>query len=154
MNQPTHMPHDPSGDPHDLARFVRAQAGCFDTALAELRAGRKRTHWMWFVFPQLRGLGRSETSRFYGIDGLEEAAAYLGHPLLGPRLRAAFGALLASPGSAEAILGPVDAMKLRSSATLFERAAPDDPLFGAVLERFFGGERDARTLALLDGQPG
>ena len=142
-------------DDAGLERFVDAQSGgVYERAIDELRRGRKSSHWMWFVFPQLRGLGRSETSRFYGIDGLEEAAAYLGHPMLGPRLRAAFQAVLAAPGSAEAILGPVDAMKLRSSATLFERAAPADPLFGAVLERFFGGERDARTLALLDGQPG
>ena len=105
---------------------------------------------MWFVFPQLRGLGRSETSRHFGIGGLGEARAYLAHPVLGPRLRAAFEAILEAPGAATEILGPIDAVKLRSSATLFARAAPADPLFPAVLTRFFDGAADSATDALLD----
>lgn len=137
-------------DQRDLERFVDAQSGTFDTALAELRRGRKVGHWMWFVFPQLRGLGRSETSTFFGLDGLAEAQAYLAHPVLGPRLRAACEAILDAEGDAEAILGPIDAMKLRSSMTVFERAAPDEPLFRAVLDRFYAGERDSRTLELLE----
>jgi uncharacterized protein (DUF1810 family) len=128
----------------DLDRFVDAQAGVFDQALAELRAGRKQGHWMWFVFPQLLGLGKSETSRFYGLNGIEEARAYLAHPVLGPRLRAACEAIGNAPGEAVAILGPIDAMKLRSSLTLFHRAAPD-PLFPALLERFFDGAPDPAT---------
>ena len=138
----------------DLDRFHAAHAGVHDQALAELRAGRKRSHWMWFVFPQLRGLGRSETSRFYGLDGLDEARAYLTDPMLGARLRAAFQAVLAAPGTADAILGPIDAMKLRSSATLFLRAAPAEPAFRAVLDRFFDGAADPATDALLAGAPG
>lgn len=145
---------DARGDVGGLGRFVDAQRDTFDRALDELRAGRKSSHWMWFVFPQLRGLGRSETSRFDGLDGLEEARAYLAHPALGPRLRAACEAILSAPGDAEAILGPVDAMKLRSSATLFERAGSGDPVFAAVLDRFFGGERDRLTLELLDAEAG
>lgn len=137
-------------DQRDLERFVDAQSGTFDTALAELRRGRKVGHWMWFVFPQLRGLGRSETSTFFGLDGLAEAQAYLAHPVLGPRLRAACEAIIEAAGDAEAILGPIDAMKLRSSMTVFERAAPDEPLFRAVLDRFYAGERDSRTLELLE----
>ena len=137
----------------DLARFVEAQAGIYQQALVELRAGRKQSHWMWFVFPQLRGLGRSETSRFYGLADLGEARAYLEHPVLGSRLRAAFEAVLAAPGSAENILGPIDAVKLRSSATLFLRAAPGEPLFIEILDRFFGGGPDAATDDLLRAGP-
>jgi uncharacterized protein (DUF1810 family) len=137
-------------DEHDLDRFVRAQGGGLDAPLAELRRGRKVGHWMWFVFPQLRGLGRSETSTFFGLDGLAEAQAYLAHPVLGPRLRAACEAIIEAAGDAEAILGPIDAMKLRSSMTVFERAAPDEPLFRAVLDRFYAGDRDSRTLELLE----
>jgi uncharacterized protein (DUF1810 family) len=133
----------------DLDRFVDAQRGTYDSALGELRVGRKSSHWMWFVFPQLRGLGRSETSRFYGLEGLAEAEAYLAHPVLGPRLRAACDALLEAPGSADGILGAVDALKLRSSMTLFRHAAPDDARFAAVLERFYRGEPDPLTEALL-----
>ena len=134
---------------YDLERFLDAQRAIIDAALAELRAGRKRSHWMWFVLPQLRGLGRSETSRLYGLEGLEEARSYLAHPVLGPRLHAACEALLAAPGSAVDILGSIDAMKLRSSATLFQRAAPDDPHFPALLDRFFDGEPDPATDQLL-----
>jgi len=134
----------------DLQRFLDAQGGgVYEQVLAELRAGRKRSHWMWFVFPQLRGLGRSETSRFYGVDGLGEAHAYLADPVLGPRLRECFEAIVAASATAEEILGTIDAMKLRSSATLFARAEPDEPLFGTVLDRFFDGAPDPATDALL-----
>jgi uncharacterized protein (DUF1810 family) len=133
----------------DLGRFVVAQEGVIDQALAELRAGRKRSHWMWFVFPQLRGLGRSDTSRYFGLEGLEEARAYLEHPLLGSRLRACCAALLGAEGDAVDILGAIDALKLRSSMTLFHRAAPDDPLFAEVLARFHGGTPDPLTDELL-----
>ena len=138
-------------DPHDLARFVAAQASTFDAALAELRAGAKRTHWMWFVFPQLHGLGRSAAALHYGLHGRADAAAYARHPLLGPRLRQCCEALLAVPPgrSAHEILGPPDDLKLRSSMTLFATAVPGEPLFGRVLQRFYGGEPDPRTLALL-----
>ena len=134
----------------DLSRFVEAQREVWPAALAELRAGRKTSHWMWFVFPQIAGLGRSPTAIFYAIASEAEARAYLGHPLLGARLREAVLALLAHEGeSAEAILGPVDAIKLRSSMTLFERVgAPGDP-FGRCLDAFFAGERDGATLRLL-----
>lgn len=133
----------------DLERFVTAQSGVYDQALAELQAGCKRSHWMWFIFPQLRGLGFTETAEFYGISGLEEAAAYLAHPLLGPRLRACTEALLALPDADPVqVLGHTDALKLRSSMTLFAVASAD-PLFDDVLTRFYAGERDQRTLDLL-----
>ena len=135
--------------PIDLDRFVAAQSATYEDALAELRASRKRSHWMWFVFPQLRGLGRSETSRHFGVDGLVEAQAYLEHPVLGPRLREAFATIVQATGDAQDILGPIDGLKLRSSATLFARAAPDDPLFPAVLDRFFDGAPDPATDELL-----
>ena len=134
----------------DLQRFIDAQDGAYEGALRELRAGRKTGHWIWFIFPQLAGLGRSEMSRFYGIVSLDEARAYLADPVLGPRLLECVAAVLAAPGrSAEAILGSVDAMKLRSSMTLFHRAARDEPLFGQVLERFYEGVEDETTDALL-----
>ncbi|HEY1145648.1 MAG TPA: DUF1810 domain-containing protein [Allosphingosinicella sp.] len=133
-----------------LDRFVEAQAHAYADALAELRAGRKESHWMWFVFPQIAGLGTSPTSRFYAIASLEEARAYLAHPLLGMRLRECTEAVLAHAGiSAEAIFGGIDAMKLRSSMTLFDRVAGGKNPFGQCLAAFFGGERDAGTLALL-----
>ena len=124
--------------------------GTYAAALAELRAGRKRTHWMWFVFPQLAGLGHSPTARFYAIADLDEARAYLAHPVLGPRLRecAAAVADLAEPDPVR-VLGQVDALKLRSSMTLFAAADPDEPLFGRVLATCYAGEPDAATLALL-----
>lgn len=135
-----------------LERFVEAQAETYRAALAELRRGRKESHWMWFVFPQLRGLGRSATADFYGIASLEEARRYLAHPVLGPRLREAAEALLSHAGTPpEAILGGVDAMKLRSSMTLFERAG-EGP-FAAVLDAFYGGAPDAQTLRLLATGP-
>jgi len=136
----------------DLDRFVVAQASTYESALAELRRGRKTGHWMWFVFPQIAGLGRSSTSQRYAIASLAEARAYLDHPILGPRLRACAQAVVgASAGSIEEILGSIDAMKLRSSMTLFHRAAPDEPLFQAVLDRWFGGAADPATDALLAG---
>ena len=138
--------------PYDLERFVTAQAPVYAEALAELRRGHKESHWMWFVFPQLRGLGRSATADYYGLAGLGEARAYLAHPLLGPRLRECAEALLAHRvRRPEAILGAVDALKLRSSMTLFERAADAPEPFAAVLDAFYGGVRDGETLRLLAG---
>jgi len=137
-------------DPFDLERFVAAQAGSFADALAELEAGRKRSHWMWFVFPQMAGLGRSETARFFGIRSADEARAYLAHTVLGPRLHQCCTALLRHRDkSAEAILGGIDALKLRSSMTLFEAVADDPTPFAAVLDAFYGGRRDSLTLELL-----
>ena len=122
----------------------------YEGVLRELRAGRKTGHWIWFIFPQLAGLGRSETSRFYGIASLDEARAYLDHPVLGPRLRECVDAVLATSGAtADQIFGSLDAMKVRSSMTLFHRAAPDEPLFVEVLERFYGGVADAATDSML-----
>jgi uncharacterized protein (DUF1810 family) len=136
----------------DLERFVVAQDtdGTYASALAELRAGRKVGHWMWFVFPQVAGLGMSATSMRYAIASLDEARAYLEHPVLGPRLDECSRALLGVRGrSAEEILGHVDALKLRSSMTLFARAAPGDAIFAEVLDRYFDGVADARTDELL-----
>ena len=133
----------------DVERFVQAQddGGTYDRALAELRAGRKTSHWMWFVFPQVQGLGHSAMAQRYAVTGLDEAVAYLAHPVLGPRLRECCEALVAlpEPATAVAVLGAVDGVKLRSSMTLFARAAPDEPLFGRVLDRFFDGEPDPAT---------
>ena len=133
-------------DPFDLQRFVTAQDGTYDRALAELRRGRKQSHWMWFVFPQIAGLGRSPTAQHYAISGLDEARAYLRHPTLGPRLRESTRALTElDSDDADAVLGPVDAVKLRSSMTLFARADPGEPVFRQVLDRYFGGEPDPAT---------
>jgi uncharacterized protein (DUF1810 family) len=134
-------------DAFDLERFVRAQdGGVYEQALRELRNGEKRSHWMWFVFPQVAGLGRSPMAQRYAISGLAEAHAYLAHPVLGPRLVEASQALLELSGRDPVrVLGSTDAMKLRSSMTLFEAAAPDERVFGEVLERYFGGERDDAT---------
>ncbi len=135
----------------DLQRFVDAQSGTYDRVLAELRAGRKSSHWMWFVFPQVAGLGRSATAQHYAISGLDEARAYLAHPVLGPRLVESAQALTELPGSDPVqVLGPVDAVKLRSSMTLFAHAAPDEPVFRAVLDRYFGGHEDEATTSRLD----
>ena len=139
-------------DTYNLERFVRAQdsGGTYDHALAELRRGAKRGHWMWFVFPQVAGLGQSPTSRMYAIASLAEAQAYLGHPVLGPRLRESAGAVAAHTGlSAVGIFGGIDAQKLRSSMTLFLRAAPAEPVFQEVLDRYFDGSPDAATDRLL-----
>lgn len=134
----------------DLDRFVAAQQGVYPQALAELRRGEKESHWMWFVFPQIAGLGSSTMARRYAIGSADEARFYLAHPLLGARLREATEAMLAHRGKpAEAILGPVDAMKFRSSMTLFEAAAENPEAFARALELFYGGERDAATLKLL-----
>jgi uncharacterized protein (DUF1810 family) len=138
----------------DVSRFVAAQeaGGSYERALRELRNGRKASHWMWWVFPQVTGLGRSATSQEYGVRGLAEAQAYLDHPVLGPRLRECAAELTALPGSDPAeVMGGIDAVKLRSSMTLFARAAgPDaDRPFRAVLAQYFGGEEDPHTLALL-----
>lgn len=134
----------------DLDRFVEAQRGIYKSALAELRRGRKTGHWMWFIFPQIAGLGRSEMSRAYAITSLDEARAYLAHPVLGVRLRECAAALLSVQGrTAQEILGSIDATKLRSSVTLFHRAAPDEPVFAAVLDRYFDGTADAATDARL-----
>jgi uncharacterized protein (DUF1810 family) len=138
-----------ASDPHNLQRFVDAQedAAIYARALGELRAGRKRSHWIWFVFPQIAGLGQSPISRAYAIRSVEEARAYLEHPVLGPRLKESAEALLAAaPGaSAAEILGGIDAVKVRSSMTLFARADPAEPLFPAVLDRFYGGKADPET---------
>ena len=139
----------------DLTRFVTAQdsGGTYATALGELRAGRKRSHWMWFVFPQVAGLGRSDTARLYAIEGLDEARAYLAHPTLGPRLRECADTVASLPSTdAVEVFGGIDAQKLRSSMTLFARAAQDDgdrAVFRAVLDRYFGGEDDPETLRRL-----
>jgi uncharacterized protein (DUF1810 family) len=132
-----------------LDRFVAAQDGVYETALAELTAGRKRSHWMWFVFPQIAGLGSSSTAQRYAIRDFDEARAYLAHPVLGPRLVEAAQALLGVEGrSAEQILGYPDDLKLRSSMTLFARAADDPAVFETVLDRFYDGP-DRRTLDLV-----
>jgi uncharacterized protein (DUF1810 family) len=128
--------------------FLVAQAPVYDTAFAELEAGRKRSHWMWFIFPQIDGLGASEISRRFALDSLEEARAYLAHPVLGERLNACTRAMLKhADRSARQILGSPDAMKFHSSMTLFHRAAPDEPLFAHALAAFFDGTEDTATLA-------
>lgn len=135
----------------NLDRFVTAQQGIYDGALAEIRRGRKRGHWMWFIFPQLAGLGRSAMAHHYAIGSIDEARAYLGHPLLGDRLRACVAALQdLVDGTAEGIFGDVDALKLRSSLTLFA-AAGGGRLFEAALDRWFDGRPDMATIALLEG---
>lgn len=139
----------PPPDHHDLARFVVAQEGVHDRALAEIRAGRKQSHWMWFVFPQIAGLGSSPMAQRYAIASAEEARAYLAHPLLGPRLVAMAEAALAAPGTARAIFGSPDDLKLRSSATLFAHVAPPGSVFHRLLDHFFDGRADTATLARL-----
>jgi len=134
---------------HDLARFVAAQDGVHDAALAEIRRGRKTGHWMWFVFPQVVGLGHSAMARTYAIGSLAEARAYLDHPVLGARLRACVAAI--PDAAVERVFGAVDAMKLRSSLTLFDRAGGESEPFGAALDRLFGGVADPATLRFLDG---
>jgi uncharacterized protein (DUF1810 family) len=138
-------------DPFDLERFRSAQAGAYDQALAELRAGRKRGHWIWFVFPQVRGLGHSEMSRRYAIESLAEARAYLADGTLGPRLRACCEALdaLGEEADIAMVLGSTDALKLRSSMTLFAMADPSEPLFERTLARWYGGRPDEATVRLL-----
>ena len=132
-----------------LERFVQAQENTWNTALAEIRRGQKQSHWMWYVFPQIAGLGQSLMSRTYAISGLEEAKAYLAHPLLGSRLREITAALLEQTGTAMQIFGSPDHLKLRSCMTLFGQAAPDESLFRQILNRFFQGAEDPLTIAIL-----
>lgn len=148
-------PTTSNADPFALQRFVDAQAPVWDAVAAELQAAAKRTHWMWFVFPQLRVLGRSATALHFGLAGLAEARAYAGRPLLGSRLRQACRWLLQAPPGRSSldILGRPDHLKLRSSMTLFAAAVPDEPLFAAVLARFDGGVPDPATLQALQPDP-
>ncbi|MCJ2144658.1 DUF1810 domain-containing protein [Methylobacterium sp. E-066] len=138
-------------EPYHLDRFVAAQESVYERALAELQAGEKRSHWMWFVFPQIAGLGASPMAQRYAIGSLGEAQAYCDHPVLGARLRACTAAVNGVTGrSAHAIFGSPDDVKFRSSMTLFARAAPEEPGFAAALATYFGGEPDPLTLAKLD----
>ena len=137
-------------DTYNLQRFVEAQGGVYDQALAEIRSGRKRSHWMWYVFPQFAGLGMSATSQLYAIQSLGEADAYLAHSVLGPRLVECAEALLAIGGrSALEIFGSPDDMKLRSCATLFASVSPEASVFHRVIDKYFDGQPDERTLALM-----
>ena len=134
----------------DLERFVQAQAPVYGTVVAELRAGHKRTHWMWFIFPQIAGLGHSEMARRYALRDGDEAAAYLAHPVLGPRLRECASIVAALEGrTAEQIFGHPDTLKFRSSMTLFADVAPDEAVFQACIDKYFDGEPDDETLARL-----
>ncbi len=137
--------------PFDLNRFVTAQQGVYPQALAELKAGRKRTHWIWYILPQLQILGHSGMAQLYGITGGEEARAYLHHPVLGPRLRKCCEALLMHEGlSAHAILGSPDDLKLRSCATLFAQVSAPDSVFERILDKYYDGEPDPLTIEYLD----
>lgn len=134
----------------ELEAFVTAQDAVYEQVLRELAAGRKATHWMWFIFPQLAGLGKSSMAQKFAIDSLAEAREYLAHPVLGSRLKECTRLMLAAPhGDVRAILGYPDDLKFRSSMTLFAAAAPDDPLFDQALAKFFGGQRDVKTIELL-----
>ena len=138
-------------DPHDLKRFLDAQDSIYDDALAEIRAGRKRSHWMWFIFPQFAGLGFSPTSQHFAINSIAEARAYLAHPVLGSRLVECAEATLSVEGrTAREIFGSPDDLKLRSSATLFASVSPDGSVFHRLLEKYFDGQPDGRTLELLE----
>jgi uncharacterized protein (DUF1810 family) len=137
-------------DPFNLARFTEAQRGSYDHAVAELRRGQKTSHWMWFVFPQIAGLGQSATSRRYAIASLAEARAFLAHPVLGPRIRDCASILLGLSGrTADQIFGEIDAVKLRSSMTLFEHAEPGERVFRQVLDLYFDGAEDPATVERL-----
>lgn len=141
---------DSGDDPYKLGRFIDAQESSYAQALTELRRGRKTGHWIWFIFPQIEGLGASPTSRFYAIASLDEARAYLAHPLLGSRLRECVAAVNGIAGSsAHAIFGSPDDLKFRSSLTLFAAADPNEPLFEAALAKYYAGERDPLTLRKL-----
>ncbi len=141
-------------DPYDLERFVCAQEGDYERALAEIRAGRKKSHWMWYIFPQIQGLGFSAMSQRYAIKSLAEARAYLNHPILGPRLMACAEALLSlEDRSSDEIFGYPDDMKLRSCATLFAAISPSGSVFHRLLDRYFQGEPDPATLRLLSVKP-
>lgn len=138
-------------DSHNLDRFVEAQEYSYPIALGELREGRKRSHWMWYIFPQLKHLGHSCNSQFYGISGIEEATDYLQHPVLGPRLREVSESILNLPSTdPREVFGGIDALKLRSSMTLFDRVSPDD-IISRVLDKYFSSRRDPRTLKILEG---
>jgi len=142
-------------DPHDLNRFMRAQVGDYERALAEVRNGRKRSHWMWYIFPQYDGLGFSETSQRYSIKSVAEARAYLGHPILGPRLIECIEAVLGVEGrTASEIFGDPDDRKLKSCATLFAEVSTPGSVFEQLLDKYFAGERDGETLRLLGATPG
>jgi uncharacterized protein (DUF1810 family) len=146
--------HGAAGDPYDLSRFVQAQEDDYAQALSEIRRGRKQSHWMWYIFPQFDGLGFSSTSKRYSIKSLEEAEAYLRHPVLGPRLIECAEAALGVEGrSAYEIFGSPDDMKLRSSATLFAHVSPAGSVFERLLGKYFQGERDDKTLKLLRISP-
>jgi len=145
----SHQP-DAEGDPYDLNRFVQAQEGDYEQALSEIRSGRKRSHWMWYIFPQYEGLGFSSTSKLYAIKSVGEAEAYLNHPVLGPRLRDCAQAALDVEGrSAREVFGSPDNMKLKSCATLFAQVTPAGSVFEQLLEKYYRGERDEKTLELL-----
>jgi uncharacterized protein (DUF1810 family) len=144
-----------AGDPYDLQRFVLAQAGSYERALSEVRSGRKQSHWMWYIFPQLDGLGSSPTSRRYAIKGVAEAEAYLRHPVLGPRLVACAEAALRVEGrSAFEVFGAPDDMKLRSCATLFAHVSPAGSVFDRLLAKYYEGKPDSKTLHLVGITPG
>jgi uncharacterized protein (DUF1810 family) len=139
-----------TSDPYDLDRFERAQVGDYEQAVSEIMTGRKRTHWMWYIFPQLDGLAFSSTSKRYSIKSIDEARAYLDHPVLGPRLlKCAEAAVNVEGKSATAIFGSPDDLKLQSCATLFECVSPPNSVFDRILEKYYGGERDGKTLRLL-----
>jgi uncharacterized protein (DUF1810 family) len=143
-----------AGDPHNLSRFVQAQEDVYEQALDEIHSGRKRSHWMWYIFPQVAGLGFSPTSQRYAIQSLAEAEAYLAHPVLGPRLVECAEAALGVEGrSAHEIFGSPDDMKLKSCATLFACITPAGSVFDRLLDRYFQGQRDGKTLRLLGVAP-
>jgi uncharacterized protein (DUF1810 family) len=149
------MADESRDDPYELTRFVEAQASDYAQALAEIKSGLKRSHWIWYIFPQFEGLGFSSMSRRYSIKSLAEARAYLDHPLLGPRLVECAESVLAVEGrSAYAIFGSPDDMKLKSCATLFARVTPPDSVFARLLDKKFNGERDGKTLQLLEKESG
>jgi uncharacterized protein (DUF1810 family) len=140
-----------TNDPYDLGRFLRAQEGDYHQALSEIMSGRKRSHWMWYIFPQFDGLAISSTSKLYSIKSIDEARAYLAHPVLGPRLLKCAEAVVGVDNrSATEIFGSPDDLKLRSCATLFASVSPPDSVFDRILEKYFSGERDGKTLRLLD----
>ena len=141
-----------TGDPYDLNRFVDAQKGDYEQALREIRTGRKRSHWMWYIFPQFAGLGFSSTSQHYAIKSIDEAKAYLAHPILGPRLIECAEAAIGIAGrSANDIFGSPDDMKLRSCATLFAAVSPPGSIFERILDKYYGGAGDTRTIGLMGG---
>ena len=134
---------------NNVSRFIKAQENMYETALAEVRNGKKESHWIWFVLPQLRGLGHSYNSNYYGLDGLEETCLYLDNPILNAHLREVVGVLLSLPtNNPESIFGKLDALKLKSSMTLFDAAQPND-IYAKVLDKYFSGQRDKRTNAII-----